>query len=151
MKIIAKNRKAYYNYEILDKKIAGMVLRGWQVKSIKAGNASFADAYCFIHKGEMYLRGLHISDWPGMGEFEKKQKNEDIKLLLKQREIDRWHGKLKQKGLTVVPLALGLSRGYVKIEIGLAKGKQKHDKRKRLKEKQQKRDLERDLSNQKYF
>ncbi|MFW5702446.1 MAG: SsrA-binding protein SmpB [Candidatus Dojkabacteria bacterium] len=152
MKLIARNRKANFNFRILDKKEAGVALRGWQVKSIKSGNVSLNQAYCFIRQGELYLRGANIGEWQGMGEFEKQRKDEDIKLLLRKEEIERWDGQIKQqKATTIVPLALFLQRGLIKCELGLAKGAKEFDKREKKKERDQERDLQRELKGSKYF
>jgi SsrA-binding protein len=151
MKIIAKNRRAFYDYKIIDKFLAGMVLKGWQVKSIKSGNISLKQSFCYIHQGELFIKDLSIADWPGMGEFEKQTKHNDIKLLLNRSELDKLAQQVKTKGLTIVPLVMGLSNGLVKLEVALAKGQKDYDKRSTKQEKQQKRDIERELKQNKYF
>jgi SsrA-binding protein len=154
MKTLASNKKAFYDYEVSDTYTGGLELKGWQVKSIKSGNVSLKESYCYIMDGEIFVRNLNISLWPSMGEFEKKQAEKglaDIKILLHKAEIERVAGKLKQKGFTLIPTKLLLDRGWIKIEIGLAKGKKEYDKRRKIREKDRKRDLQRDLSGSKYF
>lgn len=143
MDIINKNKKAYFEYEILDKFTAGIVLIGTEVKSIKESKVSISEAYCTITDGEIYILGMHISDY-------KKIKHtnhaplRNRKLLLNRKEIDKLSKSIKEKGLTIVPLSVFISdTGLIKIEIGLAKGKKVYDKRESIKQKDQKRDLER--------
>ncbi len=154
MKTLASNKKAFYDYSVSDTYTGGLELKGWQVKSIKSGNVSLKESYCYIMDGEIFVRNLNIGLWPSMGEFEKKQAEKDltdVKVLLHKSEIERIAGKLKQKGFTLIPTKLLLDRGWIKIEIGLAKGKKEYDKRKKIQEKDRKRDLQRDLSGSKYF
>lgn len=151
MKIVAKNKKAFFSYEILDKYIAGMVLAGWQVKSIKNGGASIKEAYAYVHKGEMFLKSAQIAVWKGMGEIEKSNAGKDIKLLLHKGEIEKIAEKLATKGLTLVPIAIGEERGRLKLEIGLARGKKLWDKRASTKNRESKRDIQRELKGSKYF
>ena len=129
MDIINKNKKAYFNYEILDKFTAGIVLMGTEVKSIKESKVSISEAYCTIIDGEIFILGMHISDY-------KKIKHtnhaplRNRKLLLNRKEIDKLSKSIKEKGLTIVPLSVFISdTGLIKIEIGLAKGKKVYDKR----------------------
>jgi SsrA-binding protein len=143
MDIINKNKKAYFEYEILDKFTAGIVLIGTEVKSIKESKVSISEAYCTITDGEIYILGMHVSDY-------KKIKHtnhaplRNRKLLLNRKEIDKLSKSIKEKGLTIVPLSVFISdTGLIKIEIGLAKGKKVYDKRESIKEKDQKRNLER--------
>jgi SsrA-binding protein len=133
------NKKAFFNYEILDKLVAGIVLSGAEVKSIRAGRGSLVGAYVSINNGEVYIKNFQIPHW----EFsqEKLDPIRDRKLLLKKREIRRIEKKLEEQGLTMVPLALFFQRGYAKVEIAVARGKKKYDKRHAIKQ----RDVERRL------
>ena len=122
-----------------------MVLAGTEVKSIREGKVSFTDAYCFFHKGELWLKGLHIAEYK-FGTTNNHMAVHDRKLLLNKRELKKWENKLKEKGYTIIPLKIFMSdNGYAKIEIALAKGKKTHDKRDSIKEKDAQRDLRRTL------
>jgi SsrA-binding protein len=136
-----KNRAAYYEYHIEDKLVAGMVLAGTEVKSIREGKVSFADSYCFFHKGELWIKGLHIAEYK-FGTANNHMAVHDRKLLLTKRELKKWETKLKEKGFTVVPLRIFFSeKNLVKLEIGLGRGKKLHDKRETIKN----RDAEREM------
>lgn len=151
MKVISQNRKANFNYEIIDKYTAGMVLKGWQVKSIKANQVSLTDAFAYFNKGEIFLKGAQITPWKTMGDFEKKTASNDIKLLLNKQEIEKLASKLSTPGITLVPLKILQERGLLKVDLGLARGKRDYDKRSKIKERDQIRDIERDLKNSNYF
>lgn len=152
MKILARNRKATFNYEVLEKLEAGMVLLGWQVKSIKAGNVNLTDAYAFIQNGEVLARNIRVAPWSTMGDFEREYLDKDIKLLLNRHEIARWEGKLQQQSATaIIPTKIFLSKGLIKLELALAKGVKKYDKRAKIKEREQKREISRELKQNKYF
>lgn len=152
MKLITQNRKATFNFTILAAVEAGLVLKGWQVKSIKAGNVNLRDAYVYIHHGEMFLRGLHIAEWGTMGRFEREQLNADIKLLVKREEIEKWDSKLRQQvATTIIPTKIFLVRSLIKVELALVKGVKKYDKRAKIKEREQQRDVQRELKQSKYF
>ena len=143
MVIIIENKKASFEYLILERFSAGIQLIGTEVKSIRQSKASISEAYCHISNGEIFIKGMHVSDYK-----EIKNTNHiplrDRKLLLQKREISKLQKATKEKGLTIVPLAIKLSEsGYIKIEIGLAKGKKSHDKRDSIKEKDIKRELSR--------
>ena len=145
MKVITKNRRAYFEYTILDKYIAGIQLKGSEVKSIRLNNVNMTEAHCFIQEGEMFIKNMHVSEQKQGGIHNKHTPIRDRKLLLKKKEIFTLNDKVKQKGLTLVPLAILLSpTGYIKIEIGLAKGKNTYDKKVSIKL----RDLDRDMKNQ---
>lgn len=136
-----KNRSAYFEYHIEDKLVAGMVLAGTEVKSIREGKVSFTDAYCFFHKGELWIKGLHIAEYR-FGTTNNHMAVHDRKLLLTKRELKKWEAKLKEKGFTVVPLRIFFTeKSLVKIEIGLGRGKKLHDKRETIKT----RDVEREM------
>lgn len=146
MKPITKNKKAYFEYLILEKHIAGIKLQGSEVKSIKAGKVSIAEAYCFISGGEMFIKGMNITQYKEGGTHFNHEPVRDRKLLLKKKEIKKLSEKTSQKGLTIVPLELILSdTGLIKLEIGLAKGKNLYDKRSSIKQKDAKREMERDI------
>ncbi|HIY44291.1 MAG TPA: SsrA-binding protein SmpB [Candidatus Helicobacter avistercoris] len=136
MNIIAKNKKAFFDYEILEKYEAGVVLSGAEVKSIRAGRANLKDSFIKIVKGEAFLFHAHISHLQTTHAFFKPNERRERKLLLHRKEIDKLLGKITQEGLTLVPLMLYFNkRNKVKIEIALAKGKNLHDKRETLKRK----------------
>lgn len=140
-----KNRKAFYNYEILDRYTAGIQLTGTEIKSIREGQANLNDSYCFIKQGEMWVRNMHISEYK-QGNIYNHEPKRDRKLLLSKREIRKLQDKLKDKGLTIIPLKVFIpSRGFAKLEIGLAKGKKTFDKRETLKEKDAKREIDRNF------
>ena len=128
-----RNRQAFYEYFIEDKFEAGMVLTGTEVKSLRAGRASFNDSYCYIHKGEVYIKSLHIAEY-SHGTSANHEPLRERKLLLNKREIKKIEGKIKEKGVTVVPLKIFFSeKGLAKVEIGLGKGKKLYDKRETIK------------------
>ncbi|GAB4239017.1 MAG: SsrA-binding protein [Ekhidna sp.] len=138
-----RNRKAGYEYEFIEKFEAGLVLKGTEIKSIREGKASIQEAYCFLKKGEAFVKGMNISPYSNAS-FESHEMTRERKLLLKAREIEKLRAKTEEKGLTIVPLKLYISkRGFAKLEIALAKGKKIHDKRDSIKKKDQKRELER--------
>lgn len=136
MKIVAKNKKAFFDYEILEKYEAGVVLSGSEVKSIRVGRVNLKDSFIKIVKGEAFLFHAHISHLQTTHAFFKPNERRERKLLLHRKEIDKLLGKISQEGLTLVPLMLYFNkRNKVKIEIALAKGKNLHDKRETLKRK----------------
>lgn len=139
------NRQAYFNYLIEDKHVAGIVLLGTEVKSIREGKLSFNDAYCLFDKSELWLRGLYIAEYK-MGTNNNHIAVHDRKLLLTQRELKRLQAKMKEKGFTLVPLRVFFNeKNFVKVEIGLARGKKTHDKRESIKEKDVKREMSRSI------
>lgn len=143
-KLIVKNRKAFFEYQILEKHIAGIKLVGSEVKSIRSGNVSINEAYCFIQNNEIFVKGMHVNEHKEGGKYNNHQPLRDRKLLMKKKEIIKLNENIAQKGLTIVPLAIILSDfGLIKLEIGLSKGKNLYDKRNSIKAKDQKRDLER--------
>ena len=138
------NRRARHEYHILETYEAGMILTGPEVKSIRAGQANLAEAHCIIRNEKMILIGCHISPYKPAAMNNPKEPARSRELLLHKGEIQRLIGKLKTKGLTLVPLKLYFNeRGYAKLEIGLGQGKKLHDKQKKKKEKDIKRDLQR--------
>ena len=140
-----KNRQAYHEYFIESKYQAGMVLLGTEVKSLRAGKASFNDSYCQVHQHEVWLKSLHIAEY-SHGTVNNHDPLRDRKLLLEKREIRKIESQLKEKGHTLVPLRIFFNeKNFVKIEIGLAKGKKLHDKRESIKQKDVEREMKRFL------
>jgi SsrA-binding protein len=139
-KVVASNRKARHDYAILDTYEAGMALTGTEVKSLRAGRASLVDAFAQENRGEIFLHGLHIPEYT-QGTWTNHEPRRPRKLLLNRIEIDRLLGKLKESGLTLVPLSLYFSDGWAKVELGLARGKRSYDKRQDL----AKRDADREI------
>jgi len=135
---LANNKKAYHDYEIVDTLEAGVVLSGPEVKSVKQGRISLPGSYVTIdQQGEAWLVNAHIAPYsPAAGQQQDYHARRSRKLLLKKKEIDRWRGKLETKGLTLLPLKVYLKRGLIKIEVGLARGKKKWDKREEIKKKE---------------
>ena len=138
-----KNKQAYFHYEILDKYIAGMVLQGTEIKSIREGKVNLQDGYCYFSHGELFVRGLNISPYE-QGTHYNHEAARVRKLLLKRTEMRRLEVKSEEKGLAIVPLRLFINtRGFAKLEIALAKGKKTHDKRESIKERDVRKELDR--------
>jgi SsrA-binding protein len=145
-KTVALNRRARHEFSIEDTIEAGIVLSGTEIKSLRAGKANLADSYARIERGEAWLVGAHIAPWEAGSRFNHPPKR-DRKLLLHRMEIDQLLGKTKAKGLTLIPLRLYISgRGKAKIELGLGKGKQLHDRRRDIAERDARRQMERDIA-----
>jgi SsrA-binding protein len=125
---VCKNRRARFQYEVLETVEAGLVLVGSEVKSMRQGRANLSDSYAFIRGGEAWLRGAHIDVYPPANQFNHEPTRER-KLLLNRREIDRLGSKLRERGLTLVPLQMYFRDGHAKVELALARGKRVHDKR----------------------
>jgi SsrA-binding protein len=143
---VAVNRRARHEYEISDTFEAGIVLTGTEIKSIRAGKANLADAYARVEKGEAWLVGAHIAPYEAGNRWNHEPRR-DRKLLLHRTQIDQLMGRASAKGLTVVPLRLYLNdRGRAKLELGLARGKQLHDKRRSIAERDMRRDVEREMA-----
>jgi len=140
---IAQNRKAWHDYFIEQKHEAGMVLHGWEVKSMRAGRAQLKEAYVVVENGEIFLIGSHISPLPSASTHIHPDPVRKRKLLLHRQEISKLIGSVERKGYTLVPLSLYWKQGKAKIEIGLAKGKQAHDKRASIKERESNREVAR--------
>jgi len=139
------NRQAYFNYHIEDKYVAGIVLMGTEVKSMREGKVSFADSYCLFDKGELWLRGLTIAEY-SHGTAYNHVPVHDRKLLLTSRELKRLEAKMKEKGYTLIPVKIFFNdKNFVKVEIGLARGKKVHDKRESIKERDTQREMKRYL------
>lgn len=143
---IVSNRKAYHDYEILDTYEAGIMLKGTEIKSIRENGASLQEAYVRIIKGELWLIGGYIAPYR-FGNLHNHEERRDRKLLMHGGEITRLKTLVKEKGMTLVPLALYFKEGRVKIKIGHGRGKKKADKREALKEKDEKRHIQRALKN----
>lgn len=138
------NKKAYHDYFVLEKLQAGIQLVGCEAKSLRVNNASFHNAYVEINGHEAFLNGLHIKPYDH-GNIWNTDPDRQRKLLLHKSEIHKLESEIKEQGVTIVPLILYLDHGYVKIEIGICKGKKLYDKRNDLKQKDIKRDIERNL------
>ena len=144
VKIVATNKKAYHEYFVLEKFEAGIELVGTEVKSIRAGRVNLKESWCMIKNGEIFVNGMHISPYE-QGNIFNKDPFRVRKLLMHRKEIDRLFGKIKQDGLTLIPTSVYFKNSKVKVEIGLCKGKNLHDKRETLAKKQAKRDIDRAL------
>jgi SsrA-binding protein len=141
-KISIKNRKASFEFELLDEFDAGIVLLGSEVKSIRKGNVSITEAFCYINKGEVFIKNMHIQELKDA--VNPHEPLRERKLLLTKKEISKIELKLKNKGLTLVPTYMYNKKGLIKLKISLAKGKKLYDKRESIKQK----DVERDLKRQ---
>lgn len=140
-----KNKKAAFEYFLIDDYTAGLVLTGTEIKSIRDGKANLSDAYCVFIGNELFVRDMHISEYR-FGSYLNHPAKRDRKLLLNRKELRKLQNKLKERGFTIVPVMLFVdSRGYAKLDISLAKGKKFYDKRESIKEKDSRRDLEREL------
>ncbi|MCE3225715.1 MAG: SsrA-binding protein [Bacteroidetes bacterium] len=137
-----ENRRAKFDYLFLDKLIAGLVLQGTEIKSIREGKAALSDSYCFFRNGELYVRNMHITEY-SEASFRNHEPLRERKLLLSKNELNKLSKKMKDQGLTIVPVRLFITeKGFAKLEIALAKGKKLHDKRDDIKKK----DLEREMN-----
>ena len=138
-----KNKRAYFEYSILDKYTAGIKLLGTEIKSIREGKANLNDAFCTFIDSQLYVRNLHISEY-SYGSFYNHEAKRDRVLLLNNKELKKLQTRGEEKGLTIVPLALFISeRGFAKLEIGLAQGKKTYDKRETMKERDTKIEMDR--------
>ena len=140
--VVARNRKARHDYHIEDTFEAGMVLVGTEVKSLRAGRASLVDGFAEVDRGEVFLHGVHIPVY-AEGTWTNHEPRRARKLLLKRDEIRRIAGKVKDTGVTLVPLALYFQDGYAKVEIAVARGRKNYDKRQAIAERESKRETER--------
>lgn len=148
MKIIAKNKKAFFNYEILGSYEAGISLLGSEVKSIREGKISLKESYAEIKGGEVFLVNCHISPYEAANRFNHEPMRER-KLLLHRQEIKRLTGKIKEKGLTLIPTKVMINdKGKVKVEVSLARGKRIYQKREAIKEKDREREMRAELKRQ---
>jgi SsrA-binding protein len=138
-----KNRQASFEFELIDKYIAGLVLKGTEIKSIREGKVNLQDGYCYFNNGELFVKGVNITPY-AQGTHYNHEAQRERKLLLKHSELKKLAGKVEEKGLALVPLRLFINdRGFAKLEIALARGKKLHDKRQHIKEREAKRELSR--------
>ena len=138
-----RNKRASFDYEFLEEYNAGIVLTGTEIKSIRAGKASLVDSYCFFNRGELWVKGMHIAEYK-LGTYYNHEEKRERKLLLTHKELIKLQRKVKESGLTIVPVKVFLNeKGYAKLRIALAKGKKEFDKRESLKLKDAKKDMER--------
>ncbi len=145
---ITKNKKAYYNYEILEKFEAGIVLQGSEVKALRARRANLNDAFCRFIKGELYLMNAHIAHLDTTNRNFARDTRSPRKLLMHKKELDKLYGKITKDGMTIVPLTIYFNkRNLAKVTIALAKGKKQHDKRETLKRKTQLREAQQAMKN----
>ena len=149
VKVIVTNRKAWHEYHILDKYEGGIVLYGSEVKAIREGKASIKEAYVRFIDNELFVKNLHIAEYSNGGQNNHEPKRAR-KLLLNRQELNKMIGKVKEKGMSIIPIRLFINeKGKAKLEIALAKGKKIYDKRESIKEKDQKRDIAREQSSRK--
>jgi SsrA-binding protein len=144
-KVYIKNKPATFEYAIEDRLTAGIMLTGSEIKSVRLGKVSFNDSYCFFSKGELWIKSMHIAEYVNAG-YAGHDPTRERKLLLNKKELTKWANKLKEKGLTIVPLAMFINeQGFAKVEIGLGKGKKHHDKRESIKSRDAEREMKRYL------
>lgn len=142
-RINIRNKKAYFDYEILDKLVAGMQLSGTEIKSIRMGKASLSDSFCLFRENELWVTNMRISAYDH-GSYNNHEPYRDRKLLLNRKELNKLEKQTREKGLTIIALRVFINEnGYAKLEIALAKGMKKYDKREAIKKKDMKRDMER--------
>jgi SsrA-binding protein len=138
-----KNKKAFFEYEIIESFTAGIQLQGTEVKSIREGKAGLVDSYCQFFAGELYVKNMHIAEY-FFGNLRNHDSKRERKLLLTKKELNKLDRKVRETGLTIVPLRLFMNEnGFAKLEIGLARGKKVYDKRESLKENDTRRDMDR--------
>lgn len=138
-----KNRKASFEYEFIEKLVAGIQLQGTEIKSIRNGNAGINEAFCEFKKDELFVINMHVAEYE-FGSYANHEPKRQRKLLLKSKELKKWRKKVKEKGLTIIPTLLFISdKGLAKLEVALAQGKKVHDKRDTLRDRDSKRQLDR--------
>lgn len=138
-----KNKQAHFQYELIDKFVAGIVLKGTEIKSIREGKVNLQDGYCYMNNGELFAKGINISPYE-QGTHYNHEAARERKLLIKRSELRKLDGKVEEKGFTLVPIRLFINeRGLAKLEIALARGKKLHDKRESIKDRDVKRELAR--------
>ena len=142
IRVVTRNRRAFHEYEILDRVEAGIALVGTEVKSLRDGHANLEDAYAKLEDGEVWMLGSEIPEY-AMGNRQNHKPKRPRKLLLHRREIEKFAGKASQRGFTLVPLRLYFKKGKAKVEVAVARGKQKYDKRQALKQAEAKREMDR--------
>ena len=140
-----KNKRVSWEYFLTEKVVAGIVLTGTEIKSIRMGKANLAESYCYFENGELFVRGMHISEY-SYGTYNNHLAKRDRKLLLTARELKKLNVKVKEKSMTIIPVLLFINdNGLAKLEIAVAKGKHFYDKRNSLKEKDHKREMDRHI------
>jgi SsrA-binding protein len=141
--IVIKNKKASHDYEFIEKFVAGIVLSGTEIKSIRLGKATLADSYCFFNNGELFIKGMHIAEY-WWGNLNNHDPLRERKLLLTSHELRKIERKIKESGLTIIVIKVFISgRGLAKAEIAISKGKKEYDKRETLKRKDASREMDR--------
>ena len=142
-----KNKRASFDYLLLDKYTAGIVLTGTEIKSIRAGKASLVDTFCFIHNGEVWVKNMYVAEY-FYGSYNNHAARRDRKLLLQKKEIRKLQQEMKTPGFTLVPTLLYINeKGLAKLDIYLCRGKKEYDKRQTLKEKEDRREMDRKMKN----
>ncbi len=142
-RINIRNKRSTFDYELVERFTAGIQLAGTEIKSIRMGKASLVDSYCYFVKGELWIKGMRVSEY-FYGTYNNHQPERERKLLLQKKELQKLERKTKESGLTIIPIRLFLNdRGFAKVEIALAKGKKQHDKRETLKQKDAHREMDR--------
>jgi SsrA-binding protein len=137
------NRKAYHEYYFEQTLTAGIVLSGTEIKSLRAGKASFNDSYCIFHQSELFVKSLHISEY-AFGTYTNHEPMQERKLLLTKRELKKLEAKSREKGYSIIPLRIFINEsGLAKMDIGLGRGKKNYDKRESIKQREQERDVKR--------
>lgn len=140
-----KNKRVSWEYFLVDKFVAGIVLTGTEIKSIRHGKANLSDSFCYFENGELFVRGMHISEY-SFGTYNNHIAKRDRKLLLNARELKKINVKVKEKSMTIIPVTLFINdKGFAKLEIAVARGKHFYDKRNTLKEKDHKREIDRHM------
>lgn len=144
-KVNIRNKRASHDYEFLETYSAGIVLTGTEIKSIRAGKASLVDSFCYFHRGELFIKGMHVAEY-WWGSYNNHDPRRDRKLLLQRKELSKLLRKSQEKGLTIIAYRLYINeKGLAKVEIALAKGKKEYDKRETLKLKDAKREMDRHM------
>ena len=143
--MLVLNRKARYEYAVIEEFTAGMVLLGSEVKSIRSGNVTLSESFIFIKDGEVWIKNMHVAKYKQSHKLEVHDESRDKKLLLNKKEIERISKKVIDKGITIIPLGIFISNNKLKIKIAVAKGKKNWDKRETIKERDLKRELQRSL------
>jgi SsrA-binding protein len=142
-KINIKNKKAYFDFEIIEKIVAGMALTGTEIKSIRSGKAGLADSYCYFRNNELWVTGMRISEYE-QGSYNNHEPYRDRRLLLNRSELNRYEKRVREKGLTMIVLRLFINEdNLAKLEIALARGKKEYDKRETIRQKDMRREMER--------
>ena len=147
MAILVNNKKALFEYEVLEKFEAGIVLAGWEVKSLRSGKGSLQESYIYLKNGATWLSGAHIAKWPGMLEPDQKIEYRERKLLLNERELQKLQTSSKIKGNTITALNFHTSRNKIKLDIALVRGKKQHDKRAAIREREMRKEIAKDVKN----